>query len=75
MKVDSEYPARGSVNIFDQVQIGEWVTVRIPIQSFVDQPEEAPLDLGNVWTPFVIEPNWAASGLDIKLDNIRWVRD
>ncbi len=75
VKVDSEYPARGAVNIFDQLQIGQWVTIRIPIQDFVDHPEEAPLDLGSVWTPFIIEPNWAASGLDLKLDDIRWIRD
>jgi hypothetical protein len=75
LKVDSVHPALGSVNIFDQLRLGEWITVQVPIETFLANPGEAPLDLSSVWTPFVIEPNWAASNIELRLDDIRWVRD
>ena len=75
VKIDSEYPALGQVDILNQVRVGEWVTLSIPLQSFLDSPGERPLDLGSVWTPFVLEPSWGAAGLDVRLDDIRWVRD
>ena len=36
---------------------------------------DLPLDFSSIWTPFVLEPNWEASGLELRLDDIRWVRD
>jgi len=75
LKVDSGYPALGQVNILDQMRVGEWVTVRVPIQTFVDNPGEQPLDLSGVFTPFVLEPSWGAAGVDLRIDDIRWVRD
>ena len=75
LKIDSEHPALGQINILDQVRVGEWVNLSIPLRSFLDNPGERPLDLGSVWTPFVLEPSWASSGVEVRLNDIRWVRD
>jgi beta-glucanase (GH16 family) len=74
-KADSTWPALGQVDIFDQLQLGEWVGISIPIESLVANPGDAPLDLGSIFTPFVLEPNWAASNIELHVDDIRWVRD
>ena len=74
-KADSVWPALGQVDILDQLQVGEWVTVSIPIATLLANPGDAPLNLYQVWTPFVLQPNWDASNVEVRLNDIRWVRD
>jgi beta-glucanase (GH16 family) len=74
-KADSVWPALGQVDILDQLQVGEWVTVSIPIATLLANPGDAPLNLYQVWTPFVLQPNWEASNVEVRLNDIRWVRD
>ena len=74
-KVDSGWPALGQVDIFDQLQVGQWVTVTIPITTLLANPGDQPLNLAQVWTPFVLEPSWAAKNVEVRLNDIRWLRD
>lgn len=56
--------------------VGEWTSVSIDVSDMLNNPDTHPdFDISAFNTPFVFFPVWNdQSGVEVQLDNIRWVR-
>lgn len=70
VKIDCGYPCQSAETLIDDMQMGEWQKVKLPLAPLIEQG----MDITQVSSAVVVVPPWSQMrGYHYRLDNIRWV--